>query len=454
MELFLPDQIVLDDGSRALLDDVEETARRVNEYRPLPKPVVKRIQDNLLGERVYSSNAIEGNTLDLRETVAVLNTGRIIENKRREAIEARNLGEAARRVSEVVAGGAAVHTVEQLLAVHRVILRETPDEFWGGRFREQRVLIDGAKYQPPDHTIVPTLVERVMERLRQRDDAPGLLRACWAHWALARIHPFKDGNGRTARLWQDLVLFQENLTCAIVLPEQRREYLDALTHADEGDFNPLVQLTAQRVLTTFDKYLSEIASDRELDAFAHEIAGEADARLDQKRQLAYQRWARKMEQLRWEFEVCASRITERSGQVRIQLRKYDMIVQGLWENISGGASASRNRFFELYFDCGERRRRYIFFFGKHYPSGLDDARERSENRVCLLISEDDGSGRAERLDKLDRCPISAREIFVLDDAFVVKRCGEKSDDISYDRGIAPMRIAQDFIREVVLRRLI
>ena len=98
MELFLPDQIVLNDASRALLGDVEETARRVNEYRPLPPAVVKRIVDGLLGDRVYSSNAIEGSTLDYRETVAVLNTGRILENKKREAIEARNLGEADNKI--------------------------------------------------------------------------------------------------------------------------------------------------------------------------------------------------------------------------------------------------------------------------------------------------------------------------------------------------------------------
>ncbi len=453
MELFLPDQIVLNDASNALLGDVEETARRVNEYRPLPLEVVKRIEDSLIGDRVYSSNAIEGNTLDYRETVTVLNTGRILENKRREAIEARNLGEAVKRVQLLVAGAEKAQTVENLLETHKLILRETADEYWGGRFREQRVNLTGAKHQPPDHSLVPALVERVMDRLTRADELPGLLRACWAHWALARIHPFKDGNGRIARLWQDLVLFQTNLTAAIIRPEERRDYLSALSAADDGDFNQLVQLTSQRVLTTFDKYLTEIIADQDLEAFAKDVAGEADARVDQKLQLTYQRWARKMEQLRWEFEIISSRITEKAGRVRIQLRKYDLINHSQWESIRRGGSESKNWFFTIYFDCGERRLRYVFFFGKHYPSDPDDPKERSENRVCLLIGEDDGSGQTQRLDKLDRCPISAREILLVDDTFVVKRCGEKGDDISYDRGLAPMRIAQDFIREVVLRRL-
>ena len=454
MELFLPDQIVLNEASSALLADVEETARIVNEYRPLPEAVVKRIQDGLLGERVYSSNAIEGNTLDLRETVMVLETGQISATKKREAIEAKNLGAAAHRVSDIVGGGAAVHTVDQLFEIHKLILHETPDDFWGGRFRERQVLIDGAKYQPPDHTIVPTLVDRVMEHLRcGHEGISPLLMACWAHWSLARIHPFKDGNGRISRLWQDLILFQANLTAAIIRPEERREYLEALTAADEGDFNRLCQITAHRVLTTFDRYLTVIAQDKELDAFAKEIAHEADERVDQKRQLLYQRWARKMEQLRWEFEVCAGRVTRESAQVRIQMRPYEIIAQPEWDLVGIGGTVPKSWLFALYFDARARRYRYIFFFGKHYPSDQDDENERSENRVCLLISEDDGSGTARRLDKLDKCPISIREVFLVDDSFVVRRVSPATEETTYERGISPIRIAQDFIREVVFHRL-
>jgi Fic family protein len=96
-----------------------------------------------------------------------------------------------------------------------------------------------------------------LERLRTPAGTPGLLEACWVHWAIARIHPFKDGNGRLARLWQDLMLFQANLTCAIMRPEERGRYFDALIAADTGDFNALLQLTAEGVHTTFGRYLTQ-----------------------------------------------------------------------------------------------------------------------------------------------------------------------------------------------------
>ncbi len=454
MELFLPEQIALNETTNALLGDVEETARRVNEYRPLPLDVVKRIEDGLVGERVYTSNAIEGNTLDLRETVTVLKTGRILENKRREAIEARNLGEAVQRISQIVKDGHSVHTVEQLFETHKLILRDTPDEYWGGRFREQAVVIEGAKHQPPDYTIVPTVVDRVMERLRNDDDEiPPLLKASWAHWALARIHPFKDGNGRISRLWQDLVLFQHSLTCAIITPEMRREYLDALTSADDGDFNPLVQLVSQRILATFDRHLSEIAKAPELNAFAKEIAGEADARIDEKRQLAYQRWVRTMDQLRWEFEVVAAKINEQSGRVRIKARKHSMIDKPKWDLVRSGIATELPTIFTLIFDCDERRRRYDFFVGKHYQMDHDDVLDRVENPVGLCIFEDYGTSHGKVLDEIEDCPISIRELLLVQDEFVVRKRDPRTGVDSYDRAIEPSRIAQDFIRDVVLHRM-
>lgn len=467
MELFLPDQIVLNEASKALIGDLEETARRVHEYRPLPSAVVKRIEDSLLGDRVYSSNAIEGSTLDYRETVTVLNTGRILENKKREAIEARNLGEAVKKVESLVGLGKEAHRVENLLDAHRLILRETTDEYWGGRFREQRVTLTGAKHQPPDHSIVPALVERVTDRLSRIDDHPGLLRACWTHWALARIHPFKDGNGRIARIGQDLVLFQQNLTCAIIRPEERRGYLDALTAANEGDFNALVQLVAQRVLTTFDKYLSEIARDKEFDAFVEEVTGATEARTGEVEQLIYQRWARKMDQLRWEFELCATRITEVSDSLRIQLRKSAVIDREKWANIRLGLSSEKPAFFFLDVSVGKREKSYKFVFRKsgsftvaeqpedmlHAVSlaGVEEVRDPGTFHGTVITGSSFFTSTPPSLPFVGDTWIF--EAAVVGDGFRVSRYDPDTRNLQTESGVAPLRVAQDFIRDVVLRRL-
>ena len=122
MELILPNQIALNDNSLAMIAGVEEAAKRVDDRRPLPSSMVKRLDASLLGERVYSSNAIEGNTLELRETVMILEKGIAGFKKKREALEVKNLGEAVRTVSAWVTDNSNCHTNEDILAVHRTIL--------------------------------------------------------------------------------------------------------------------------------------------------------------------------------------------------------------------------------------------------------------------------------------------------------------------------------------------
>jgi len=452
MEFWLPNQIELNGTSKALIQDVEETARRVDEQRPLPDPVVRRINDDLLGERVYSSNAIEGNTLDLRETIVILKQGVLGAKKKREALEVRNLGQAVDAISDWIRTGIDCHTVDKLLQAHRLLFNEIDDE-WAGRFREHRVMIRGATHQPPSQEGVRPLVERLMDELREPTNENAILRATWAHWAIARIHPFHDGNGRMARLWQDLVLHQSKLTCAVIRPEDRRQYLEALGEADEGEFNPIAQLVAQRASSTFDRYLIELRKEDELKDWVTDLVGEVDTRLEEKRKLDYMRWARRMTQLRYEFELCTARVTDSTTELGVQIRPFDIIDQSRWENIGSGVGAEQTWFFKMEFSRGRERRRYFFFFGRHFWGECDTDRDRAEPRVSLLISEDAGGGHASRLDQIPDCPLEAREVFVTDDEFVRKREDCVTGKTVYDRNVSALRIAQDFIRDVVLHRM-
>ncbi len=453
MELYTLEQIALDNATEALLSDVDEAALKVNELRPLGPEVVERIVHELLGERVYSSNAIEGNTYTKRETIHVLNTGYVDIARKREATEVINLGNVIKHVHGELLGKEQPHNLDELLGVHKMLLSGINDE-WAGRFREVGVLIQGAKHQPPDHRYVHDMADRFLERLSSENDAHPVVQAVWAHWTIARIHPFHDGNGRIARVWQDLILFRNRLTCAIIRPEDRDEYLFTLQAGDEGNFNPLTQLVAQRVSATFDKYLSAQLEDKQVGAWATELVGETDARARERRTLSYLRWSRKMEQVRYEFERCASRVTHLAENVEIQLRSYEMIDQSKWENIRSGAGAMQTWLFRLVFRRGRERLTYFFFFGKHFWCDADTELDRSEPRVSLLISEAVGNEPAKRLGEEGfNTPLSIREVFVVDNQLVRRRFdAEKNTDV-YDRGIDPVTIAQDFIREVLLIRM-
>ncbi len=254
MELVAPNNIDLDEETRALVATVHAMARRVEAAYTLPPDVVRRIKEGLLGETVYASNALEGSTLDLRETVAILRQGVSGSARKREAAEAHNLGEAVRLITSWIDAGTGCHQSGRLCEIHGILLRDIDDQ-WAGRYRATRVMIRGAVHQPPRENEVAALVEQTMAASAPAGtDTDPIVLAAWAHWAIARIHPFVDGNGRMARLWQDLILVQGGLVGGVIRPEHRPEYLEALAAADEGEFTPLVSLVAQRVAATLARY--------------------------------------------------------------------------------------------------------------------------------------------------------------------------------------------------------
>jgi len=256
-----------------------------------------------------------------------------------------------------------------------------------------------------------------------------------------------------ARLWQDLILFNGQLTCAVIPPEDRTEYLEALGAADEGEFNPLCQLVSQRIARNFDKYLVAQQREEALGTWATKIVGESEVRLAESRRLEYMRWSRKMEELRYAFERCASLISDKATDAEIQVWRYEIIDQSTWENLRSGIPASRTWYFKLVFRKANRYLTYFFFFGKHFWCDADTEEDRSKPYACILISEAKRGGVGIRLDQLESVPLSIREIFVSQDQFVRKRYDANQDKDIYDRGISATTIAQDFISEVMLERL-
>ena len=453
MELFAVETIILDEVTNELLRDVDTAARQVNEFRPLSAEVVKDVLRDLAGERVYNSNAIEGNTYGLRETRAILKTVHVDISRKREATEVLNLGKAIEYAEESLISAKEPFHPDGLLESHRILLAGINDD-WAGRWRNQRVVISGATYQPPASRVIPELVQRCFSDVGSGPDVHPVLLATWTHWAIARIHPFFDGNGRTARLWQDVVLFRHKLTCAIIRPEDREDYLAALVAADEGNFNPLTQLVARRVTSTFDKYLSAQQADEDLDKFAREVLDETDARTSVKRKLSYIRWSRKMEHVRFEFERCAARITAADSGVEIQAHSRKLIDLAKWENIRSGLGASETGFFRLDVKRQRQSLRYFFFFGKHYWSDIDTEAEKSEPRVALFVGEKEpGPDLAPRLGEEGfDTPLSFRELFVVQGGLVRKRFDASQNADVYDRDLEPVSVAQEFIRDVLFQR--
>ena len=378
MPLELPNigAISLDSASLAIMDDTHQLARKVNEFRPLSEPTLSELRRRLLTEEVYHSNAIEGSTLSLRETAEILATGELYLDKQREAQEAMNLMHAIRQVESLQPNPGAACDLNELLETHRLILTSVNDAE-AGHLRNHSVMIRGAKYQPPDAEAVHELMTEFLNRLSQSGTADPLLRAAWVHWTLARIHPFGDGNGRMARLWQNLVLFQGHLTAALIRSSERKEYYEALQYADGGEFNPLVQFVARSCQMTLQEYLNAQQAVDELKDWAKTLIDPATIPSAEELTLQYTRWALRMESLRDAFERCAAQLTEVSnGTVSITLNAIPILSREDWEALWTIPTARTRRFFEIQFQRGRGKVAYSFHF--HQSQSGDSGRTAGE----------------------------------------------------------------------------
>ena len=194
----------------------------------------------------YQTNALEGSTLTLRETALVLEGFAPPGGKPlREVYEARNHDRALRHMEAHLQSGGPIDAA-LMLELHRLVLTDiAPDA--SGRPRTERVRIGGARHIPPGHHRFDALLDHAFA-LANGADAHPVLRAAELHYNLAAIHPFLDGNGRTARLISNAVLLSAGHPLSPVRIEQRPAYLTALDAANTGDTEPFARLITATVL--------------------------------------------------------------------------------------------------------------------------------------------------------------------------------------------------------------
>ncbi len=226
--------------------------------RPLPAAALQRLNEQLTVEWIYNSNAIEGSTLTLRETELILHHGVTIGGKSlREHFEVINHREAITLVEEMARTREPL-TAFQVRQLHQLVLAKIDDED-AGQYRRTNVRIAGAAHIPPEAWRVPQEMDDWARWLKK--DARGLHpidRAALAHYQLAAIHPFIDGNGRTARLVMNLLLLRDGYPPTVILRANRQQYYRALAQADRGKVKPLVNLVGRAVERSLNLYLEAV----------------------------------------------------------------------------------------------------------------------------------------------------------------------------------------------------
>lgn len=205
-------------------------------------------------EYAHNSTAIEGNTLTLVQTKAILEDGLSVGGKSlREIYEVANHRKAFDFVKEHVAKG---DTLTEGIAkdIHMLLLENI---LLGGIYRNVGVRIPGAGFLPPVGEDMLAQVKEFFARLAGTAGGNSIELAAWTHAEFVRIHPFVDGNGRTARMLMNYQLMLAGFLPVSVAKEQRIEYYDALeAYAVHGELRFFADMVAALEETRLDEYLA------------------------------------------------------------------------------------------------------------------------------------------------------------------------------------------------------
>jgi Fic family protein len=234
---------------------------RLDQHRPLPPELVQNLEQWFLVELTYTSNAIEGNTLTRRETAVVVEKGLTVSGKSLvEHLEATNHAAALRGIMELVGGKTSDLSEGTILEIHRTILRGI-DDGNASHYRSVPVRISGSEVILPNPRKVPDLMARFIRDMKTAEHLHAVELAAEAHYQLVTIHPFVDGNGRTARLLMNLILMQHGYPPALIRKRDRLRYIGSLEKAQLGggkeDYHKIIAAAVDRSLDIYLQALRE-----------------------------------------------------------------------------------------------------------------------------------------------------------------------------------------------------
>lgn len=243
-----------------IIKRLEAKLAPINKARPLSPSTVAKLREQFGVEMTYNSNAIEGNRLSLKETYLVISHGITVKGKPlKDHLEAKDHNEALNYLYNLVEhnkkqtfSGVLIRSLQQL------VVKETEPKS-AGSYRTGNVAITGSSHKPPEAHEVPQLISELVSWVtsHQKKLHPVEIAAI-VHHKLAHIHPFDDGNGRTARLVMNLLLMRTGYPLVVILKNDRKKYYDTLEQADKGNYKPFVRFVAQAVERSLTLYLKSI----------------------------------------------------------------------------------------------------------------------------------------------------------------------------------------------------
>lgn len=240
-----------------MFKEIDEKKSLLDSKRPLNGNAIDNLKKYFDVELTYNSNAIEGNTLTITETKVILEEGLTIGRGKslREHLEVINHKEAIDYIEDIVSEN--INISERVIKDLHYIILKSIDNKNAGEYRKTNVLISGSEHRPVEHFLVDERMKELINWYNEnKDKLHPIYLAAEFHFKYVYIHPFIDGNGRTARLLMNLILMSNGYPITVIKTESRDIYMKALEKAStQNDISEFVSIVSEAVDRSLDSYL-------------------------------------------------------------------------------------------------------------------------------------------------------------------------------------------------------
>ena len=377
----------------AHLDDLAKRVADLRSEGSLSVELLGRIEKYFRMKTIYHSNAIEGNQLSLGETHLVVTQGLTISGKPlRDQAEAVNLSQALDFLEELVKNSHLPLNETVIRQLHKLILQGINDR-QAGSYRNIDVAISGSAAIPSRPESIPPDMEMLCNWIAENFPTGGpppinpILVACVLHCWFVMIHPFIDGNGRTARILLNLVLLRLGYPPIIISVDERQRYYNALAESDDSDITEFVQLVIEAIDDSLEQWELARAEERGISSKVAGIAAKAAAPILAEIEKDYQVWRQSMALFKSYVDQSVEQfnvdIQVQGTGIHFYFSDFGELDSDKYRVLKHRDSASRTWFFRLDYRLGDDRARYLFFFG--YPSGTMRGRKID---VVLYVSRE------------------------------------------------------------------
>ena len=243
---------------RLKLERIDKLKAWLDEFRPFEPTIVAELKKLYDVRFTYNSNAIEGNTLTQSETELVLTKGITVGGKTLdEHLEAIGHKEAIDYIEHLAQKDTKINEWE-IKQIHNLILRKiNPEE--AGSYRTLDVMAAGTNYRYPPHYLLSQLMGDFVSwlNLEAALSLHPVEYASIAHYRFVSIHPFRDGNGRTARLLMNLLLIRSGYPIVVINNQVRNNYINALAYGQQNqdDLSQLYDLVFDAAIASLVEVL-------------------------------------------------------------------------------------------------------------------------------------------------------------------------------------------------------